>query len=331
MTLFGVDLSSHQPTIDLRRVRAEGFDFAIIKATEGSGYTNPYYGTQLASANAAGLIAASYHFVHTADEAGQLRLLESTIPAGTPVILDAEVDGAGEFPVTVDLVRAITAAGWPVAAVYFPHWFWTQIGSPPLAGLPALWSSAYPGGSGAASAIYAAAGGDTAAGWTGYGGLDVAIYQFTDNATVAGVSGVDVSAFRGTRDELAALLQGGDMPSTEDYARAVLDFPLGTDAQGNTVTLSKVAQAVGLNPHLDTARAVLDFDLSGKNDGSTLSLAAQKITSGTATVKTATVTIDQATLEQALTAAIAKAGLMDATAAKKIVDDAFANLTLKAA
>lgn len=313
MTIFGIDISSHQAGIDLGRVRREGFDYVIIKATEGSGYANPYYSAQLAAAKAAGLLTISYHFVHAADEAGQLRLLEQTVSPGSPVILDAEVDGAGEFPVTVDLAHALRAAGWPVVAVYFPHWFWTQIGQPPLLGLGALWSSAYPGGSGAASTIYAAAGGDSAAGWTGYGGLDVALYQFTDKATVAGISAVDASAYRGTRDQLAALLQGDDMPSADDIARAILDFPLGTDKDGNTVTASKVLQDLGLNSRRGIAEAVLDFDLSGKGDGSTLSLAAQAITHGTAAAKGAT--IDQASLEKMVNAAVTAA---------------IANLTLKA-
>lgn len=330
MTIFGIDISSHQAGIDLARVRREGFEYVIIKATEGSGYVNPFYAAQLAAAKSAGLLTISYHFVHAADEAGQLRLLEQTVPPGSPVILDAEVDGAGEFPVTVDLARSLRAAGWPVIASYFPHWFWTQIGSPDLSGLGALWSSAYPGGSGAASAIYAAAGGDSAAGWTPYGGLNVAFYQFTDKATVAGIAGVDASAYRGTRDQLAALLQGDDMPSADDIARAILDFPLGTDTAGNTVTASKVLQDLGLGARQGIAKAVLDFDLSGKNDGSTLSLAAQAITHGTAAVKAAAVTVDQASLEQALGAALAKAGL-DAKSIEQIVANALANLTLKAA
>jgi hypothetical protein len=331
MTIFGIDVSSYQGGIDLGEVAREGFTFVIIKATEGGGYTNPHYAAQLAAAQKAGLLTVSYHFVHSADEAGQIRRLEATVPRGTPVILDAEVDGAGEYPVTFDLARQVTAAGWPVVGVYFPRWFWEQIGSPSLVGLGALWSSAYPGGSGAASAIYAAAGGDAAADWAGYGGLRVAIWQFTDKATVAGLAGVDASAFRGTREEFAALLQGDDMPSADDVARAVLDFALGTDADGNTVTLSRVIQDLGLNSRQKIAAAVLDTDLSGKNNGATLSLAAQAITGGTAMVKTASVTIDPAVLAEALTAAMAKAGLVDVKTAERIVANAIANLTLKAA
>ncbi|AHH98341.1 glycoside hydrolase family 25 protein [Kutzneria albida] len=210
MTIFGVDVASYQAGFNFAQAKAEGFDFAIIKAIEGDNYINPYYGAQYAASVAAGLVTASYVFVHTADEAGEIALAERVIPAGSTIVLDSEADGAGEYPVSVDMYNAFTAAGYHVPLVYFPHWFWQQIGSPSLAGLPALWSSGYPSSATTyASEIYDTVGGDSGSGWTGYGGLGVEMWQFTDRGVVAGISGMDCSAYRGTREQLISLFTGG--------------------------------------------------------------------------------------------------------------------------
>jgi hypothetical protein len=72
-------------------------------------------------------------------------------------------------------------------------------------GIP-LWSSHYPTTTpGEAHHQYAAV---TDEDWAGYGGGQIALLQFSDSAT--GVAGhtVDCSAFRGRRDQLAALFGG---------------------------------------------------------------------------------------------------------------------------
>jgi hypothetical protein len=76
------------------------------------------------------------------------------------------------------------------------------------AALP-LWSSRYPSTQpGTPAELYKAVG---AANWAGYGGLSVALVQFSDRASVAGRA-VDCNAYQGTRAQLAALLgtTGGD-------------------------------------------------------------------------------------------------------------------------
>jgi lysozyme len=230
MTIFGVDVSGYQSTFDFARCRAQGFDFAVIKATEGNNYVNPSYAAQLQASASAGLLTSSYHFVHATDVPGQLAEIERYVDKRYPVWLDSEVDGAGEYIASVQLHDQARAAGWNVVGDYFPRWFWSSIGSPNLAPLGALWSSGYPTTrTGAAVDIYAAAGGDNGSGWAAYGGATPLLWQFTNAAAVSNYARIDADAFRGTRDQLAALLQGDIVITPDDaatIAKAVWGFQI---------------------------------------------------------------------------------------------------------
>lgn len=58
-TLNGIDIASYQAGIDLTKVPG---DFVIIKATQGTGYVNPYCNAQYASAKKAGKLIGLYHY-----------------------------------------------------------------------------------------------------------------------------------------------------------------------------------------------------------------------------------------------------------------------------
>jgi GH25 family lysozyme M1 (1,4-beta-N-acetylmuramidase) len=62
----GIDVASyehpHGAVINWAEVARAGYKFAFVKVTEGTYYTNPYYATDLAHAEAAGLYSAGYHF-----------------------------------------------------------------------------------------------------------------------------------------------------------------------------------------------------------------------------------------------------------------------------
>ncbi|KAH8549021.1 putative N,O-diacetyl muramidase [Umbelopsis sp. PMI_123] len=60
--LTGLDVSGYQPVVDWNAVKAKGASFAYIKATEGTGYINPYFASQYNGAYAVGLIRGAYHF-----------------------------------------------------------------------------------------------------------------------------------------------------------------------------------------------------------------------------------------------------------------------------
>ncbi|KAF8650927.1 hypothetical protein AX16_005025 [Volvariella volvacea WC 439] len=58
----GIDVSSWQGNVNWNTVRSNGVQWAYIKATEGTGYKNPYFSSQYTGATNAGLIRGSYHF-----------------------------------------------------------------------------------------------------------------------------------------------------------------------------------------------------------------------------------------------------------------------------
>jgi GH25 family lysozyme M1 (1,4-beta-N-acetylmuramidase) len=58
----GLDVSSHQTTVNWAAQYIMGARFAYVKATEGTTYTNDYFGTQYGGALASGMIRGAYHF-----------------------------------------------------------------------------------------------------------------------------------------------------------------------------------------------------------------------------------------------------------------------------
>ncbi|PYC72736.1 hypothetical protein C7C46_25645 [Streptomyces tateyamensis] len=58
----GLDVSSYQGNVNWSSVAANGGRFAYVKATEGTGYTNPYFAQQYNGSYNAGLIRGAYHF-----------------------------------------------------------------------------------------------------------------------------------------------------------------------------------------------------------------------------------------------------------------------------
>jgi GH25 family lysozyme M1 (1,4-beta-N-acetylmuramidase) len=58
----GLDVSGHQSSIDWAAVRSSGAQFAYVKATEGTGFTNPQFASQYNGSYQAGLIRGAYHF-----------------------------------------------------------------------------------------------------------------------------------------------------------------------------------------------------------------------------------------------------------------------------
>jgi GH25 family lysozyme M1 (1,4-beta-N-acetylmuramidase) len=59
---LGTDVSGYQPTINWTSVKNAGVSFAWSKATEGTGYTNPYFTAQEAGASGVGIYIGAYHF-----------------------------------------------------------------------------------------------------------------------------------------------------------------------------------------------------------------------------------------------------------------------------
>ncbi|HET8601921.1 MAG TPA: lysozyme [Segeticoccus sp.] len=58
----GIDVSSHQGNVDWSRQWSAGKRFAYVKATEGTGYHNPYFAQQYVGSYDVGMTRGAYHF-----------------------------------------------------------------------------------------------------------------------------------------------------------------------------------------------------------------------------------------------------------------------------
>lgn len=203
MTILGPDISSYEDGLDVADLP---HPFVLAKCTEGTYYVDKDYPAWRDQAHNAGKVFVAYHFISGEGPAAQARHLATHIgDLGIPVMLDWEptTGYSPDLPQLLAVADAMKRAGLLVRLAYVPRWHWATLGNPPpsLTGLGArgisLVSSAYPGG--------AAYPGDKAAGWTPYGGMTPALYQFTNKAQVGGKS-VDMNAFRGTIEQLQAVL-----------------------------------------------------------------------------------------------------------------------------
>lgn len=224
MTIHFADVSNWQQGMSLA-----GMPAVIAKATEGTGYTDPFYAGYQQQARTMGVPFVGYHYLHHGSIEAQAQLAFSVIGAGTPCMLDVEVVGSNvadspEWPDVQTFTQAYRARGGRVTLAYIPEWYWRDWwGSPDMtwlerAGL-ALISSDYTAYS------------DTGPGWRPYGGVAPAIWQYTSTATVNGRAKVDMNAFRGSIAELAALFNGSTVEDDMEQGERVTGFR----ARGNTV------------------------------------------------------------------------------------------------
>lgn len=143
-----------------------------------------------------------------------------------------------------------------------------------------LWSARYPTKmTGSASAIYQHVGGDSGPGWDAYSGQTPAIWQFTSSATIAGQTTCDANAFRGSLDDLTALVAPGWSTDVE-LADHVVNPTTGKDmgslagllcmvadrsTELRTVLVPGLAEAIGAVPSADENAQALIAALPGRS------------------------------------------------------------------
>jgi len=203
MTIWYPDVSNHEGAMPLQA----GTVAVCAKASEGTGYTDPFYGHYKAEAERVGAVFFGYHFLHAGNGAAQADHCFAVTGPGVNVMIDHEPTGSSNPTVqdAVDFAVRYRARGGLCSVDYLPRWYWANpigaaaggMGSPSLAPLAAaglsLISSSY--------TTYS----DTGPGWAGYGGLSPVIWQYTDALPYSGQP-VDFNAFRGTVADLKALL-----------------------------------------------------------------------------------------------------------------------------
>jgi lysozyme len=98
LPIHGVDVSHYQGRVNWDRIRAAGFEFAFVKASEGQTYSDPEFERLATGARRAGLRVGAYHyFTFCTDGAAQARqFLAATggpVPGDLPPVVDLEFGG----------------------------------------------------------------------------------------------------------------------------------------------------------------------------------------------------------------------------------------------
>ncbi|WP_375501748.1 GH25 family lysozyme [uncultured Jatrophihabitans sp.] len=204
----GIDVASYQRTVDWTAVAAAGTSFALVKATEGTTYTNPYYDAQYTGALAAGLDVGSYAFGRPdaddpTEQADYLIAQSQPLTAGRtlPFMLDMESPYSG---------TGITDRCWNLTSAQMVSWMRAFVdevrartGMPTLIYTSGNWWSACTAnnatfGDQLLDIAYWSAGPPTAlpASWSSW-----TFWQYADSGSLPG----DQDVFSGTRAQLDSL------------------------------------------------------------------------------------------------------------------------------
>ena len=233
--LFGVDVSMHQNGLSLKKAKAEGFDFAILRTTDGT-YRDTVYHSHLDDATDAGMLTMAYMYLRNPSEGTTVaQQVEASLAVmgnrRRPIWIDCETPAGLDVSHIREAVARFKASGLRVIGVYsyVPYWE-NRItpGEPELSGgeLGELWVAAYGANNpGYASVLYP---GNDASQWNyPLGNRKPLIWQFSSAAYVAGWgSGVDVNAYRGTREQLDAFIEGKAATPAEPLPKPVVDAPV---------------------------------------------------------------------------------------------------------
>ncbi|MDQ6742172.1 MAG: hypothetical protein M3Z97_04595 [Candidatus Dormibacteraeota bacterium] len=207
----GVDVSSSQHSggarINWPQVFDSGIRFAMIKATEGNYYVNPYFAGDYSTAKGARLFTAGYHFAIPSASDGTSQadfFLDTATDSGSratlPPIVDLEWNPYDSSQPCYGL-SSDSMVGWVKAfkaevlrrvrrlpAIYTSAGWWNQCagGDGSFASSP-LWVAAYD----VSDPVLPA-------GWSTW-----ALWQYTSTGNIPGIQGeVDVSNFVGTQNDL---------------------------------------------------------------------------------------------------------------------------------
>ena len=88
--IHGADISDYQRGVDLEQVKREGYEFCVVKASEGpyrdgTNYLTPSNGPQVDASQIAGLLTGAYHFlVETPAEAQGRGCCYVPVPSSCP-------------------------------------------------------------------------------------------------------------------------------------------------------------------------------------------------------------------------------------------------------
>ncbi len=205
LLLAGVDVSSYQhgTSLDWAKVQAAGQDFAFVKATEGTGYTNSYFAPDWAGLRQLGMARGAYHFARPnlipGSAAAQARYFVQVVglthePGALAPLFDME-DAGGLTPAQLvtwshtwlDTVQALTGRK-PIIYTYAYFWQTAMGDSQEFTAYP-LFLADYHDLTGTTTPRPGMPGGWAT--WT--------FWQYSDAGNVPGISGpVDMDRYNGS-------------------------------------------------------------------------------------------------------------------------------------
>ncbi|MDI5963328.1 lysozyme [Streptantibioticus silvisoli] len=204
-TVSGMDVSAYQGAVDWATAAANGGQFAYVKATEGTSYTNPDFSQQYNGSYNAGMIRGAYHFA-TPNTSGGAAQADYFVSNGggwsadgktLPPMLDIEYNPYGDE--CYDLSQA-DMVSWIAA---FSNEVLARTGRYPTIYSTTDWWTTCTGNSSAFSATnplfvadYNGTVGTLPAGWAAW-----TFWQYADSGTFPG----DQDYFDGAIDRLQAL------------------------------------------------------------------------------------------------------------------------------
>jgi hypothetical protein len=273
VTIFYPDIASYDAGIDLA-----GSLSVCAKATQGTGYVNPYFAAFKAEASISGAFLFAYHFLEAGNAAAQAAACYRVV-GKIPLMLDFEPATTrptmADATTFVDAYRKLGGVCW---FVYLPKWYWASspVNSVSLAPLISrgllLVSSSYSSYTDASSG----------AGWQSYGGMTPTVWQYTDALSFNGML-VDFNAYRGTHagdqsasaiadtlNEFRSLATTGRLPvpPVPKPAPAPVPIPLLEDGENMIVITRKngIKDVFAVNSNVGYHQAVNAAGVPTNND-----------------------------------------------------------------
>lgn len=204
--IYGVDVhTEYQAGLNIESLKAEGFDFCIVKATQGSnGYWAPdTFDNWQSRIRASGMINGAYHWC-----------TNSSLPSDQVDYFLSRIGDHTQYPMIQLDISTVTDINmvrgwvqwWNRRTNNHPLFLYpekpTTLRYSDLLALGMLWDSHYVAGSGFASVLYES----VPSGWWDSGAT---ILQFTSKATAGGLTAnVDANVFQGSKQDLLRIVKG---------------------------------------------------------------------------------------------------------------------------
>jgi GH25 family lysozyme M1 (1,4-beta-N-acetylmuramidase) len=268
----GPDVASYQHpnghAINWTKVAKSGQSFAIVKATEGTTYVNPYFASDYAAAGKAGLVRGSYHFARpskpvVATATAQAKAFAATVGSVNqtktlPPALDLEVTGGLSPSQLVTwaqtfLLEMRTLTGRTPMLYTYPNFWINDVNDPQAFARFPLWMAAYSSTQPTAT-----------------------IWQYTDDAHITGIKGgVDRSKYVGSIGPAWSVIDNGTVATPWTAAAPAAPF-------GLTVTPSDGQVSVAWRPGDSGTSRVTQYTITASSGHHTVTVPGSS-TSGTVT------------------------------------------------